>query len=504
LRATIAWSYDHLIPEAQELFRRLAVFVGGCTIDAAEAVVSELRIENEELRSHQSESEFLNSQFSTLNLLGSLVDQSLVQQVGGVDGMPRFVMFETIREYALERLVEHGEVDRLRRQHAAWSLDLAQSAEPALTGPQQQLWLDRLEQEHANLSAAIQWSLDQREIEMAIELCAALWKFWQFHCHYSLGEHWMEAALAQSSALELPLRAKVLCGAGWLAYSAGDNVRAQTLFDEGLALARALHEPHHTAMALHGAGQMAQVHGNYAQARALYEESLALFRQLADSEEIAWSLHHLGKLAREQGDNACATALFEECLALFRNVGHGWGIALAARHLGYMAYLKGDHALAREYYREALALSEDLGDTASSMWTCGCLAEMAAAEADCRRAAALFAEGLKLARDLGDNQGVSWCFAGLVRLATIERSSEQTAQLLGAIDSLLDRLDIRLSLAEQAEWERQLAGVRAQLAEATFAAAWAGGVAMRVEQAWDLDSRDMDLGIAARPLPPPP
>ena len=173
-----------------------------------------------------------NSQLPTpiLDGLANLVDHSLVQQAAGAEGVPRFTMLETIREYALERLAEHNELEQLQRRHAAWCLALAQAAAPAVTGPQQHDWLDRLEHEHGNLCAAMQWAIDQRESEMALAFCAALWKFWQFHSHFSLGQRWMDAALAQSDTLMSKLRAEVLCGAGWLAFSAGSNAKAHALF----------------------------------------------------------------------------------------------------------------------------------------------------------------------------------------------------------------------------------------------------------------------------------
>jgi len=439
-----------------------------------------------------------------LDGLAHLVDHSLVQQAIGAEGVPRFIMLETIREYALERLAEHDELEQLQQRHAAWCLALAQAAAPAVTGPQQPDWLDRLEHEHDNLCAAMQWAMDQREREMALAFCAALWKFWQFHSHFSLGQRWMDAALAQSATLRSNLRAEVLCGAGWLAFSAGSNAKAQTLFAASLALARDLGDLRATAMALHGAGQMAQMQGRFTQARNLYAESLALFRELDDHQEIAWSLHHLGKLAREAGDNDDALALVEECLALFRDSGHAWGIALALRHRGYIAYLHRDLARAMGCYQEALALDQELGDTANRVWTLGCLAEMTAAQGDHARAAALFAESLKLARQVADSAGVAWCVTGLMRLAAIQGAAEQQARFLGAMEALLDQLDVRLSRDEQADWERQIGSARTQLEAETFTRAWATGRSITVEQAGSADGHAIGAVIPARPLPPPP
>jgi predicted ATPase/class 3 adenylate cyclase len=503
LRTTIAWSYDLLSADEQALFRRLGVFVGGCTLAAAEAIASKSKIENDELRKTPRDHAIHNFQFSILNSMEALIDKSLLQRQDEMDGEPRFTMLETIGEYALEQLAEHGELDQLRRRHAAWCLALAQAAGPELTGPCQQKWLGRLEREHGNLCAAIQSALDQHDCATALALCAALWKFWQFHSHFSIGRRWMASALEQSSRTRSSLRAEVLCGAGWLAFSAGDNPAAQALFDESLALARELRDRYTIAMALHGAGQLAQTRGEYAQARALYQESLALFRDLADNQEIAWSLHHLGKLAREQGDNDGAMALFEECLALFRTLGHAWGIALALRHRGYTAYLQGDLALAMTCYQEALGLSQDIGDMTNSMWTIGCLGDMAAAQGDFTRAASLFAKSLELAQQLVDREGISWCFAGLVALAG-QRSGEPCAQFLGAVQALLDRLEVRLEAAEQADWERQVAAGRAQLDAAAFARAWGAGLSMAVEQVVSAGRPMSGPYISVRLIPPPP
>jgi predicted ATPase len=503
LRGTIAWSYDLLAPDDQRLFRQLAVFVNGWTLDAAAAVCA--GVGSWELGAGGA-SPTPNPQHPTPQQdgLAHRVDQIHVQQVAEGEGMPRFTMLETIREYALERLAEHNELDRLQRRHAAWCLALAQAAVPAVTGPQQHDWLDRLEHEHGNLCAAIQWAIDQREHEMALAFCASLWKFWQFHSHFSLGQRWMDAALAQSDTVLSNLRAEVLCGAGWLAFSAGSNAKAQALFAESLALARALGDSRATAMALHGAGQIAQTQGRFTQARDLYEESLVLFRELDDREEIAWSLHHLGKLAREAGDNDGAIALVEESLAMFRDSGHAWGIALALRHRGYIAYLQGDLAQAISCYQEALALDQELGDTANSVWTLGCLGEMAAAQGDHARAAALFAESLKLARQVVDSAGVAWSVTGLMRLAAAQGAAEQQARFMAALEALLDQLDVRLSLDEQADWERQLTPIRAPLAAELFTRIWATGRSMTVEQAGSADGHATGAGIPARPLPPPP
>jgi tetratricopeptide (TPR) repeat protein len=435
-----------------------------------------------------------------------LVDQSLLRQAAGIDGAPRFVMLETIHEYALERLHEQGELAMARQRHAGWYLGLALEAEPALTGPRQRLWLNRLEQDHGNLRAAIQWALDREDAATALKFCEALWKFWQFHNHYSLGMRLIEAALALRGAGRSPLRAKVLCGAGWLAFSQGDEARAQRWFADSLAIGRKRRDRAGTAMALHGVGQIAQLRGDYTAARASYEESLELFRALGNSEEIAWSLHHLGKLAREQGDCARSAALMQECLSIFQQVGHTWGITLALRHLGYIAHMQGDVAKATAYYQEALSLLREVGDRASCVWTLVYLAEAALLQGDDPRAAAYFRESLALAEDVGDSQAIGWCLVGLARLATARLSSEQAAVFFGAAEALLDTLGARMSVSDRAEWDEHIAAVRNRLDQATFAAAWAKGRAMTIEQTTEFEAAAADRRplAASRALPSPP
>jgi predicted ATPase len=183
--------------DAQVLFARLAVFAGGCTLDAAEAVASELRIENEQLRNDTGETAILHSPFSILNLLATLVENNLLRQIEGEDSEPRFTMFETIREYALERLTERGEDAELRERHAAYYRALAEQAEPEFMEAQEVIWLERLEQEHDNLRAALDWALEQKASEIAIRLSGALWRYWSMRGHLSEGRRWRTRTTAR-------------------------------------------------------------------------------------------------------------------------------------------------------------------------------------------------------------------------------------------------------------------------------------------------------------------
>jgi predicted ATPase/class 3 adenylate cyclase len=480
---TIAWSYNLLDAVEQRLFRQLAVFVGGWTLEAAEAVASELRIENEKLKKDRDTFSILNPQFSILDGMTSLVNQSLVRPIQGIGGEPRFTMLETIHEFALEQLERNGEADMLRQRHTTYFLALAEAAAPELTGPHQRLWLSQLEQEHDNLRAALQWSCDQQLLETALQFCEALWRFWQFHSHLSAGRGWMEQVLAQSRSLELPVRAQVLCGAGWLAHNQGDHVQAQVLFEESLALARQLRDLASIGMALHGVGQIAADQGDYKQAYVLGDESLRVFRELGDIEEIAWSFTHLSAFARAQGDYDQAKVFGEAGLTHFQKVGHSWGIAIALLNLGYTAQAQGDTAEAATRLREGLVLLQELGDTASSAVALADLADIAVVQGDYAQAADLLRASLTLERDVGNSLTIAWCLTDLASVATAQGHMEQAARLFAAVATLRDTGDMQMDLPQQAEWDRNVATMRAQLGEAAFAAAWAAGRALSLNQA---------------------
>jgi tetratricopeptide (TPR) repeat protein len=392
-------------------------------------------------------------------------------------------MLETIREYAVERLEASGAAETLRQRHAAYLLALAQAAEPELTGPQQIVWLDRLEQEHDNLRAALQWILDQREAETALQFCAALRKFWQFHSHHSSARRWMDVTLDQSRLLRSPTRVKVLYGAGWLAHNHGDLAQAGALFNESLAVARQLEDPYAIALALEGVAQFAMRRRDLVRARTLAEERLRLFKELADPMEIAWSLDLLSKIALEQGDASQAQAFSEEYLARFQEMGHVWGIAVLHLRLGTIARVQGDLEQATVRFQEALPLYQNLGDKRSIARTLFLLGDIAVLQEDYERAAAQFGASLTVVRDHGDTAGVAWCLARLAGVARRSARPEQAARLYGAAEVLFDTLDIRREPSERAEWDRNVAALHGQLDRGTFAAAWAAGQALTPEQA---------------------
>ncbi len=279
LHETITWSYALLEEDGQTLFRRLSIFVGGCTPAAAAAVCRAV----DGAPPDGDRREGLPPDGDLLAGLVRLADQSMLAVTEQADGEPRFALLETMRVYALEQREAAGEDDALRRAHAAWRLALAEEAEPALTGADQDMWLERLEREHDNLRAALRWLRESDDGEAGLRLAAALWRFWHVRGHIGEGRAWLEELLARgplaAAAAAAAGRAAALNAAGRLAHAQGEYDRASTLLTESLALRRAAGDREGAAQALSDLGMMACDANDYARATALLDESLALRRQ---------------------------------------------------------------------------------------------------------------------------------------------------------------------------------------------------------------------------------
>jgi predicted ATPase len=522
LRATFAWSYALLAPEEQALFRRLAVFAGGCTLAAAEAVsaVSE----------------------DALGGLAALVEASLLLSEDGVGGAPRYRLLETAREYALEHLEASGEAEATSRRHAAHFLALAEEAEPRLGGAEQGVWLERLGRELGNLRAALAWARAGGEVECGLRLAVALTRFWHDRGHVREGRAWLETFVGGPAARDgspplAVLRARALTEAGSLAVMQGDYHGAAPLAEQGLALWRALGQTGNSPQALNALARVAGHQGDLARQEALFRQSLALCRAQGDTRGSAVVLSVLGSLRRCVGDLDGATALLEEGQALFRAVGDGDGIAYTLLHLGAVAATRQDYAGAQALVEQSLALYGELGDRADVAYTLSGLAGLAADRGDLGHARALCDESLALVRPLGVArvlvvglgvlgrvaalQGDDHCAAaayaeclalshavartdlallleGLAQVVARRAARhpaggqlERAARLFGAAAALRATLgaaaargwNFQLAPANRDAYERQVAATRATLGEETFAAAWAEGEALLPEQA---------------------
>jgi predicted ATPase len=317
LRNTIAWSYDLLKAEEQRIFQRLSVFVSGCTLEAAEAMCAAL--------------DGSIGAVSVLDILTSLIDKSLLQQVMYEEHEPRLAMLETIREFGLETLATSGELDDTRKAHAAYFLTLAERAAAAIRGPQQAKWLERLERELDNLRAALQWSVEQGEanqdMAMAMLFSKALAGFWKTRGHYSEGRAFLKRVLAGSKGSMTSLRAGALNIAADLAAAQGDYAEAEELSNESLALSRGLEDTRNIATSLSLLADVAVTKDDPLTARTLVEEALALYKELGDKQGIANSLFELGWQAKQQEEYTQARALLEQSLVLHRELGDKGGIS---------------------------------------------------------------------------------------------------------------------------------------------------------------------------------
>ncbi len=377
LRRAIDWSYDLLDEAEQRLFRRLGVFMGGCTIEAAEFINEERRTMNDEgAESPNSSSSFIVHP-SSLDLLAALVDKSLLQREDGRDGHSRFTMLETIREYARERLAEAGELERAQQRHLAYELALAEAAEPLLSTSDQRVWLDRLEQDHDDLRTALAWAVDH-DPEGALRLSAALADFWLTRGHLSQGRQWIERALASADARAhggadpnrsagasppaTAVRAKALHGAGKIAHVQEDSIRAEELFAQGLTLARALGDSHRTALLLNDMAEQALQRGEAAQAAALCAEGLAFARAADDRAAVAHLLLGLGDVVWAQGEVGYAATCYHESLAIGRALDDRPRIAWALLRLGQLALARGEMQRAADAFAEGLTLAREVGD----------------------------------------------------------------------------------------------------------------------------------------------
>jgi predicted ATPase/DNA-binding XRE family transcriptional regulator len=465
LRATLDWSYDLLSAAERSLFARLAVFAGGWTLKAAEAVCD------------------VGNEVEVLQHMSALMDKSLVQQQANIQHEPRFTMLETVREYALERLEESGELERLRRRHARYFLRLAEEEERASQGPLQRAWLDRLETEHDNLRAALTWSLtSQGDTEMGLQLTGALSHFWYVREHHSESRMWLQSALERGSS-HAAARAKVLVGAGRLAWFQGELARANSLLKESLTLYQDLGDDAGAAFALLVLGRTAVSQGDRGRGQTLVDESLALFRQQGNMWGIARALIVLGDAALFKGDIDSATAKFQKSLDISQDLEDAEGIALSLLYLGRTAHMQGDDARSKTLLEESLVVFKDSGDSRGVAEVLLELGRVARAQGDNAHALALCRQSLVLSRKLDNKTLIAFCLTTLAGVIQAVGDAVQAARLFGAAERMLQSLDAVLDPGGSLEYDSDLTASRTQLGESAFTKAWQEGKMMTLDQA---------------------
>jgi tetratricopeptide (TPR) repeat protein len=468
LRATIEWSFALLDEGEQVLFGRLAVFSGGRTLQAIEAICD-------------AEGDLPVDVFDGIS---SLLDKSLLRQEEGSNGEPRFVMLETVHEYAREKLQESAHAEEIKRTHAQYFLTLAEEAYPQLKGPDQLEWLERLEIEHDNMRAALSWALERDEAEVALRLGGALWWFWWMRGYYSEGRRWLEEGLAMEGQGSAEVRAMALAGAGALAEEQGDFDRAAEASQEGLELVHQVREASEAKLyILVGLGAAAWRREEHERAQQLFEESLALSREMSDTWGLAVSLMLLGIVSHSRGDSEKASELNEESMDLFRERGDKYGLAQCLNNLAMVARSQGDLERAANLTEESIALHRELGARADVALNLCNLGWMSLLQDDPGKAADLYGESLALAWDTGMNPIVQGGLEGFACVAAATGEAERAARLWGAAQALHETKNIPRDTDFLAEADDRITSVRSGMGEEEWEKAWRKGRAMTLEEA---------------------
>ena len=549
MRALVDWSYELLSEPERVLFRRLSVFAGGWTLDAAERACADASP-----RSGQAPPSCSRQAIEPEDVMGlllQLVDRSLVladDHLDELDGEPgtRYRLLETLRQYGAEKLREDGEEHAARARHLAWCLELVTTeGGVALHGPDGTARARRLETEHDNFRVALGWSLSSAtspaEKLVGLRITALLWELWWMHAHLSEGDRWLTTALAADVGDHddaRRIRARALVGAALLtgllrewdrssaynqetfalvdededpytmAYAIalagiaaemrGDHDGAIPYYERGLEFARAKGLDWLAGWGLGHFGRMALDRGEYQQATALLEESIVLLRRAGDRHGMTWSLLTLARVAERTGDLVRANAIFEEGLTVAREYGDRLVVAWFLGSLGRVARGQGDYARATSLIEQSLAVSRDVGDRWGATWALRSLGRVALAQHDYQRAAALFEECLVLCRDLrGRRRHVSYSLHHLGTIASLHGHPERAVRLYGASDLVRTASGWTLAPSDLAERERRLAEARQALGTEQVAAAWAAGQALSLDDA-------IELGLASPPVETPP
>jgi tetratricopeptide (TPR) repeat protein len=426
MRAAIDWSYQLLPAEEQEFFTRLAVFAGGRSLEAIAEVCG------------------FDQKLDVFTALESLTDKSLLIQVEGLGGAPRFVMLETIHQYAREKLADFPQREELIRRHASFFARLAERGGPELRGPNQAHWSDILGQEYDNLRAALAWSLSGPQPALGLRMIGVLTEYWYYEGPVAEGEKWTAVALKRLDEAPPAIRFNVLNGAGMLAFIMGDHEQGMAYNRSALEIAVQMGDKDGQARSL----IWISAHGttdpeHYMEGLALAEQAVVLYHELDDQDGLAWGYNQIGEVCRLLGDLSQARANYETALAICRSTGNRRREAISLVNLGYLSQHQGDFLAAERYMREGMALLYQLKLRYHAAIALAILAGPTVEQGEARRA----------------------------------------ARLLGAAEAVFERMSVSLQPADQVEIDRSITQVRSELDPEELEQYWAEGRALSFEEA---------------------
>jgi predicted ATPase/DNA-binding CsgD family transcriptional regulator len=472
LKGTLDWSFDLLSEDEKELFGRLSVFAGGWTLEASEAVGVGEDVDEDDI----------------LDLLSGLVGKSLVMARGSDQRGVRYRMLEPIRQYAREKLEEGGEAEEVRRRYATFFLAFAEEAEPRLRGPEDAEWLERLEEEHDNMRAALSWALETGEVELALRLAGVLGIFWQAHGHWSDGRKWLEAALARYKRASAAARIKALEALSWLTYDQFDIECMAAVAQEGMKLSAEAEIDGSLAASLRiMLASPAWLGGDYQRGKELLEESLALGRKAGDKVKTAEAAFQLAVVTNGLGERARAKEIFEEVISVCREAGYAYRLPDSLLSLGYTLMLEGDYDRGAALNEEAVAVCREHGYRQKLNYALDNLGWAALLRGDHEGAKPFYEESLVVSKELGDRAIASESLEGMACVSAVRGEASRAARLFGAAEGLQETLREAVALQhgpEEEAWrEPYLATARSRLGEAAWEEALAEGRARGLQEA---------------------
>lgn len=467
LRNTIDWSHGLLNEEEQKLFRRFAVFIGGSTLEAVEAVCNTGRDLGIEL----------------IEGLSSLVDKNLVQRMDRPDAESRFIMLETIREYALERLAGSGEERAVRRAHSAYCLVLAEEGNPELSESERGLWLARCDLEIDNFRSALDYLFGHRELAWGLRLSMALFRFWDMREHLIEGRARLEQILHLVGSDYSAERAKITILLGALSTAQGDFSAAAQFIEKSLSLYEELGDRWGIATSLNALGISVRDRGDFVAAQNYFERSLACWRTLSDRLATARCLHNLANVVRVRGDYARAERALREATEIFEEVGDRSGAAWSMNQRGDIAREQGHADVARDLYDRALSSFRQAGDRWGSARSLSDVGYIHCEQQDYRSAHAAYREALELFAQLGSKRGMARALEGFACLAAARGEAKRALTLAAAAAHLRHQLSTPLPQAEQSKLDHDVSSAWRLLGEEAGEAAWAEGAAMSIDNA---------------------